>query len=58
MIQKICIIECLKMYKISIKLINFITKAIKNNKVELAKEQTLAEVKIQSGIVQRNSLWL
>ena len=39
------IIECLKMYKISDKFINFIMKAIKNWKVELtARGKTLAEV--------------
>ena len=41
------IIECLKTYKISNKVINFITEAMKNWKVELTtEEKTLAEVKI------------
>ena len=50
MVPQRWIIECLKMYKISNKVINFITRVMENWKVELAaREQTLAEVKIQRG---------
>ena len=42
--------ECLKIYKISDKVINFITEAMKNWKVELKKGgKTLAEVNIFQG---------
>ena len=51
------LIECLKMYKISDKIINFLAKAMKNWKVELsAGKQTLTNVKIQRGIFQGDSL--
>ena len=47
MIPKIWIIECLKMYKISDKVINF-TKAMNNWRVKLAAGgQTMSEVKIK-----------
>ena len=45
MVQQTWMIECLKMFKISDKIINFITKAMEKSKVELAAGgQTLAEV--------------
>ena len=45
MIPKARIIECLKMYKISDKVVNFILKAMKNWRVELAiRGPTVAEV--------------
>ena len=51
------IMECLKKYKITDKVINFITKAKENLKVELAvRGPTLAEIKIQRGILQWDSL--
>ena len=57
MVPQTWIIECLKMYKISDKVINFITKAMKNWKIELtAGGQSLAEVNIQRGIFQGDSL--
>ena len=51
MIPQNWIKEYLKMYKISNKVINLITKAMENWKVELT-----AEVKIQKGIFQGDSL--
>ena len=57
MVPKSEIIDCLKMFKISVKVIRFITKAIKNGKIEsIASRTTLAEVKIQSNIFQANAL--
>ena len=50
------IIQCLKMYKISDKIISYIMNVMKNKRVELTTAgQTLAEVKIQGGIFQRDS---
>ena len=47
------IINCLKAYKISHEVINFIEKTMKTWEVELtARERRLAETKIQSGIFQ------
>ena len=51
----------LKMYKISDKIINFITRTLENWKVEIAEvAQTQEEVKFQSGIFSRpySSLYL
>ena len=57
MVLQTWIIECLKTYKESDKIINFITKAIKKWKVELiAGNQSLAEVKTQRGILLGDSL--
>ena len=51
------IIHCLKMYKISHEVINFIEKAIQNWRVELtAGGRSLAETKIQRGIFQGDAL--
>ena len=59
MVSQSWIIECFKMYKISCKVLNFITKDIKNWKMELAAGgQTLAEVKLQRGIFQGVSFLL
>ena len=47
------IIHCLKMYKISHEVINFIEKTMQNWRVELTAEgRSLAETKIQKGIFQ------
>ena len=44
-------IEYLKLYEVSDKIIDFLTNAMKNWRVEtIAEGQTLAEVKIQRGI--------
>ena len=52
-----CILECLKMYKISDKTKNFITDAMKNWKELLTAEgKTLAELKIQRDILHRDTL--
>ena len=51
------IIHCLKMYKISHEVINFIEKTMQTWRVELtAGGRSLAENKIQRGIFQRNAL--
>ena len=51
------IINCLKMYKISDEVINFIEKTMKTWKVELtAVGRSLAEVKVQRSIFQGDSL--
>ena len=51
------IINCLKMYKISEEVINFIKKTMKTWKVELtAGGRSLAEVKIQRGMFQGDAL--
>ena len=51
------IINCFKMYKISDEVIKFITKVVKNWKVELKAEgKTLAEVKIRQDIFQKDAL--
>ena len=48
MVQQTGMIECHKRIKISDKIINFITEAIENRKVELtASGKTFSEVKIQ-----------
>ena len=47
MVQQTCIVNCLKMYKLSNKVIKFITEVMKNWKVELtAGRKTLAKMKI------------
>ena len=57
MIQQSWIINCLKMYKISHQIINFIEKNMKNWRVELtAERKCLAETKIQRGIFQGDAL--
>ena len=57
MVQLTWIIEYLKMYKMSNKIINFFMEAMENWKVELAAGgQTLVEGKIQRSIFQRDSL--
>ena len=57
MIPQIWIINCLKMYKISHEVINFIEKTRKTWKVELtAGGRSLAEAKIQKGIFQGDAL--
>ena len=51
------IIDCLKMYKISDKIIKFIEEPIKNGRVELTSgEKSLAMMKIQRGIFQEDAL--
>ena len=51
------IIDCLRMYKISDKFVKFLTKSMKNWKVDLiAGGKTFAEVKIQRSIFQGNAL--
>ena len=57
MVRQTWIFEYLKMYKISDKIINFISNDLKNWKVELTvKGKTLAEVKIQKRIFHGSSL--
>ena len=57
MVPKSWIINCLKMYKISDEVINFIKKTMKIWKVELtAGGRSLAEAKTQRGIFQRDAL--
>ena len=46
------IINCLKMYKISHKVINFIEKTMKTWRMKLTAGRNLAEAKIQRGIFQ------
>ena len=59
MVLQSWIINCLKMYKISNEVINFIEKTMKTWKVELtARRKRLAEVKIQRGIFQGDALSL
>ena len=49
--------DCRKMYKISNKVIRFITKAMKNWKVKLTtRGKTLTRMQIQIGIFQRDTL--
>ena len=56
MVPQSWIINCLKMYKISDEVINFIEKTMKTWRVELTTEwKSLAETKIQRGILQRNA---
>ena len=53
MVLQSCIINCLKMYKISHETINLIEKTMKKWRVELtARGKSLAETKIQRGIFQ------
>ena len=55
-VPQIWIIECLKMFKISDKIINFLTKALENWRIKLtAAEQILAEIKLQKGILKENA---
>ena len=57
MVPQSWIINCLKMYKISRKIINFIEKSMKNWRVELTSVgKSLAETKIQRGIFQGDAL--
>ena len=61
MVPQSWIINCLKMYKISHEVINFIEKTMKTWRVELAAEgKSLGEAKIQRGIFQGDaqSPWL
>ena len=51
------IINCLKMYKITPEIINFIEKNMKNWRIELTAEgKSLAETKTQSGVFQGDGL--
>ena len=50
------IINCLKMYKISHEVINFIEKTMKTWRVELIAGRILAETKIQRGIFQGDTI--
>ena len=57
MVPQSWIINCLKMYKISHEIINFIEKTMKNWRVELtAGGKSLAETKIQRGIFQGDAV--
>ena len=57
MVLQSWIINCLKMYKISQELINFIGKTMKTWRVELtAGGKSLGETKIQKGIFQGDAL--
>ena len=57
MVPQSWIINCLKMYKISDEVIDFIEKTMKTWRAELtARGRTLAEAKIQSGIFQGDAL--
>ena len=57
MVPQILIINCLKMYKISNEVLNFIGKTMKTCKVELtAGGRSLAQAKIQRGIFQGDAL--
>ena len=57
MVLQSWITECLKMYNISKKVMQFITKAMSNWGVELtARGKTLADKKIQRGIFQGDAL--
>ena len=57
MVPQSWIIHCLKMYKISHEVINFIEKAMHTWRVELtAGGRSLAETKIQRGIFQGDAL--
>ena len=59
MVLQSWIINCLKMYKISPEVINFIENNMNNWRVELtAGEKSLAETKIQRGIFQGDALSL
>ena len=57
MVQKILIINCLKMYKTSNQVINFIENTMKNRRGELTTgRKSLAEVKIKREIFHRDTL--
>ena len=57
MVPQSWIIKCLKMYKISHEVINFVAKTMKTWRIELtAGGQSLAETKIQRGIFQGDAL--
>ena len=57
MVPQSRIIHCLKIYKISHKVINFIEKTMQTWRVELtAGERTIAETKIQRGILEGDAL--
>ena len=57
MVPKSQMINCLKIYKISDEVINFIDKTMKTWRVELTTEgRSLAEAKIQRGIFQGDAL--
>ena len=59
MVSQSWIIDCLKMYKISHEVINFIEKTMKTWRVQLtAGGRSLAEIKFQRGIFQGDSLSL
>ena len=59
MVPQSWILHCLKMYKISHKIINFIEKNMNHWRVELtAGGKSLAETKIQRGIFQGDALSL
>ena len=59
MVPQSWIIHCLKMYKISHEVINFIEKTMQTGRVELtAKGRSLTETKIQRGIFQGDALSL
>ena len=57
MVPQSLIMKCLKIFKISHEVINFIEKTMKTWRVELtAGEKSLAEIKIQRGIFQGDAL--
>ena len=57
MVLQSWIINCLKMYKIAVEVINFIKKTMKTWREELtAGRRSLAEVKVQRGIFQGYAL--
>ena len=56
MIPQSWVIHCLKMYKISHEVINFIEKTMQTWRVELTAGRTFAETKIQRGIFQGDAL--
>ena len=57
MVSQSWIINCLKIYKISDEVINFIEKTMKTERVELTERgKSLAEVKIRRGIFQGDAL--
>ena len=57
MLPQSWILHCLKMYKISHEVINFIEQTMKTWRVELTAEgRNIAETKIQRGIIQGDAL--
>ena len=57
MVPQSWIINCLKMYKISDEVINFMEKTIKTRRVELtAGGRSLAEAKVRKGVFQGDAL--